>query len=256
MASIRRIRENWQSGGATDLNRLLHEFSHRRASDDRDKIYGLLSLAEPGHGVVPDYNVDVSETFRRTACALIQATHSLDVWTGDQRRKNSKDLPSWVPDWSAIPNLSDTRRLETLSVYNACRNWSFRIVEDEEQYWACVRVSLEELRNWLEKPGQTRKLPTVLREPIVHCCDALGIRLNVMDKVGKFNHGFRELIQNVVSELVKLPLLCAPSATELIVPHSKLFNRTYGGADHSRSTRSSFSRPKARTKVRCPCLSM
>lgn len=85
VASIRRTRQIWQSGGATDLCRLLHEFSNRRASDDHDKVFGLLSLAKPGHGVVPDYNVDISETFRRTAWALIQATHSLDVWIGDQR---------------------------------------------------------------------------------------------------------------------------------------------------------------------------
>lgn len=234
-----------------DLNRLLHEFSHRRASDDRDKVYGLLSLAQPGHGVVPDYNVDVEETFRRTACALIRATHSLDVWTGDQRRKNNKELPSWVPDWSAIPNPSDTRRLETLSIYGACRSWSFCIVEDEKQYWTCVGASLEELRHWLEEPGQTRELSTVLREPLERCCDALESWSRVLDRIGNSSHGYGELVRDVASELDKLTILCAPSAAKTSVPHSRLFNRTYGGADHSRWTKLS---PKARPKVRSPYL--
>lgn len=244
VASIRRTRENWQSGEATDLSRLLHEFSNRLASDDHDKVFGLLSLAKPGHGVVPDYNVGVSETFRRTAWALIQSTHSLDVWTGDQRRKTRKDLPSWVPDWSARPNPSDTRRLETLSAYNVSRGWSLRVVDSPEQYWDFVGRSIEELCGWLVKPGQTRKLPMVMRESIKILCGVLDSKICFIDETP-----CRKLAQHAVSKLDELALLCARSAAELSVPHSKLFNRTYGGLDNPRCIGT-----WGTAEVRCPCL--
>lgn len=141
ISSIQRIRRNWQLEGATSLGYLLHEFSNRRASDDRDKVFGLLSLSKPGHGVVPDYTLDVAEIYRDTALSLIESSSSLDVWIGDQRRRNSKELPSCVPDWSAIFHPSNTRRLEIRNAYDVSDGWNIPVVRNDEDYLSIGSIS-------------------------------------------------------------------------------------------------------------------
>lgn len=227
-ASVRRIRDGWRSEAAKSLNQVLQEFSSRRASDDRDKVFGLLSLASPGHDVVPDYTLDVSETFRNTVLCLIKASGSLDVWTGDQRRKNNKGLPSWVPDWSATFNRSDSRRLETLDFYNASNDWKLIIDTSEEDYWVSIRTSMEELRDSL---GQIEaSLPASLIKPIRNCCERLKLEATHPD-----TEKLCDLILSVAYELDQLLLQHALVSRDgshrpvSEIEYTKLFNRTHGG---------------------------
>lgn len=226
-AYIRQVCEKWQAEAAKSLNQLLQEFSNRRASDDRDKLFGLLSLASPGHGVIPDYTLDVSETFRNTVLCLIKASGSLDVWSGDQRRKNNKDLPSWVPDWSATFSPSDSQRLETLDFYDASGDWKLVIITKEEDYWISVRSSLQQLRDSLKRIKA--RLPESLTNPIRNCCGRLKAEATeAKDKV-------RDLILGVVHELYALLVQREPTPRDgryrpaPEVDDSKLFNHTRGG---------------------------
>lgn len=223
---IRRIRQDWQLEGATDLGQLLHEFSSRHASDDRDKVFGLLSLATPGHGVIPDYNLNVGETFRNTALCLIKSSRSLDVWTGDQRRKNNQALPSWVPDWGAIFNSSDTRRLETLDIYNANHGWSIHISTEVANYWAAISRSLEQLLEWIEQTGRNRNIPALLEQPILKCC------LQLRTSVVTHSEESYTCLMDIVEKLEKIASFCAPSDAESPFHYSKLFNTTYSGVVH------------------------
>ncbi|KAH8657709.1 heterokaryon incompatibility protein-domain-containing protein [Xylariales sp. PMI_506] len=79
------------------------------ATDSRDKVYALLGLVDEEHrplGIVPDYTISTSECFRRTACAILKQTKTLDLLLSDHRAAKTDDtitnnLPSWVPDWSS-----------------------------------------------------------------------------------------------------------------------------------------------------------
>lgn len=82
------------------LLHLLRTFRDRQASDSRDKVYALLSLANSS--IVPDYSKTEAEVFRRaTEECIFSSSQSLSVLNSDLGRKFRDDLPSWVPDWSA-----------------------------------------------------------------------------------------------------------------------------------------------------------
>jgi hypothetical protein len=86
------------------------------ATDQRDKIYGLLGLAAESQGrsklpdpLRPDYGSDVTEVYRRIAQFLLEQNHSLAILTracgasndiSRKQRQHNLNLPSWVPDWS------------------------------------------------------------------------------------------------------------------------------------------------------------
>ena len=79
--------------------------SHRNfgASDPRDKIYGLLSLAlrnEPAFkSLIPDYTIPAIELFMTFAYSAIIASNSLAILS-HCRGQSLEDIPSWIPDWS------------------------------------------------------------------------------------------------------------------------------------------------------------
>lgn len=225
--SLCRTRQDWRLEGATDLGHLLHEFSNRHASDDRDKVFGLLSLARPGHGVVPDYNLDVGETFQNTALCLIEASKSLDIWTGDQRRKNNRELPSWVPDWGAIFDPSDTRRLDNIDSYNVSDRWNLHIVRDYEDYWDTVRNSVVQLLTWIGTPGRRKTLPPALQQPLRNCSARLQVDSSRYHWIGSTR--LHDTIKSLVLELYNLSSWCAPNLPGPPIPYRSLFNQSYGG---------------------------
>jgi hypothetical protein len=116
---IERNRALWREGKQSSLLPLLRRFSGRKASDDRDKVFALLSLARNQTSIVPNYSLDVPAVFQNTVLDIIKITGSLAVLAGDLGRKDRQDLPSWVPDWSAAYNDLDRRRANNTENYNA-----------------------------------------------------------------------------------------------------------------------------------------
>lgn len=168
LSSLEQTRRRWRAEGGIQLIRLLQEFSDRKASDDRDKVYGLLSLAKQGHLVMPDYSHDVFETYRSTALSLIRADASLSCWAGDQMRKSHKTLPSWVPDWSTAFDQADKRRMDRTGKLQSDSAWKVRVIEKEVDYWLAVEEQMRELLDSLEmRPTEQRTLPASLRQHVI-----------------------------------------------------------------------------------------
>jgi hypothetical protein len=86
------------------------------ATDQRDKVYGLLGLAvesqDPGglpEALRPDYGLDVAQVYLKVASFILWEYSTLSAMTRTsgvasdvsriQRKHNFKLLPSWVPDW-------------------------------------------------------------------------------------------------------------------------------------------------------------
>jgi hypothetical protein len=105
-----------------DLLDLLFMSRHLGATDPRDKIYALLGLGK--HDISPDYSMSphsvytdfalqmiglvTNEAARRATLGLEMTSHDLQVrramvmisCAGRHNQRLSRELPSWVPDWS------------------------------------------------------------------------------------------------------------------------------------------------------------
>lgn len=107
------------------LGILLIEFLHFRASDPRDKVYALLSMARPDTIIDVDYSKTISQVWVETATAIIEERRSMD-WIVPRLspRSTTQELPSWAPDWSmASPpsywSVSKTVNSRPIRQYNA-----------------------------------------------------------------------------------------------------------------------------------------
>ena len=73
------------------------------ATDDRDRIFGLLGMARDAAqlGIVPDYSEITSyiDVYTFAARKIIEAGN-IDMLSFSQHRNHRTDIPSWVPDWT------------------------------------------------------------------------------------------------------------------------------------------------------------
>lgn len=101
VSTLTMMRNLWARGKRGTLLSLLTDFSHREASDPRDRVYALLGLAQTPLPITPDYTMDVLYTYQTTMLSIVEASGDLAVLSGDIGRKARCDIPSWVPDWTA-----------------------------------------------------------------------------------------------------------------------------------------------------------
>ncbi|KAL6917405.1 hypothetical protein FSST1_008900 [Fusarium sambucinum] len=112
MGNLRYCRANWP------LDALLSfTMTKFHATDQRDKIFGLLGIAaecqNPSRippALRPDYSADLTSTYLKVARFLLENGSSLAILTRAhgadgcsmrrQRVHNLAELPSWTPDWS------------------------------------------------------------------------------------------------------------------------------------------------------------
>jgi len=80
---------------------------HRlKATNSKGYIYGFLGLANPEttFGIVPDYVKNTTQLYTKVSQAML-GSGDLDVLRyagGDRSKSETKDLPSWVIDWSLM----------------------------------------------------------------------------------------------------------------------------------------------------------
>lgn len=77
---------------------------HLDSTDPRDKIFALLGIAQDREvleelGVYPDYTKSRNEVYTTTASALLRRGY-ISILSECCLGRGSKNLPSWVPDWS------------------------------------------------------------------------------------------------------------------------------------------------------------
>lgn len=84
------------------ITHLLMVFIHVRtkiATNELDRMYGLLGLLEGDIDINVDYNASVESLYKEVVFQLIQRTGSPEILR--QAVSQDKALPSWVPDFSA-----------------------------------------------------------------------------------------------------------------------------------------------------------
>lgn len=76
-----------------------------KTTDDRDRVYALLSISE-NIGIVPDYSRSVRKAFVATAVAILNHNANLDTLCRQRPHKTSNalhqratELPSWIPQF-------------------------------------------------------------------------------------------------------------------------------------------------------------
>ncbi|QYT03035.1 HET domain-containing protein [Trichoderma simmonsii] len=121
VSNLDHFRENWRRSQGIDLLSLMRHFGHRKASDDRDRVYALLGLCNQTTAIRPDYWLDVKEVFMAPVIETIRNTKSLSVLYGDHSRKTRRDIPSWVPDWSTELDENQRQRATLSSLFNASK---------------------------------------------------------------------------------------------------------------------------------------
>ncbi|KAI1276055.1 HET domain-containing protein [Xylaria sp. FL0933] len=132
ISNIRRSRKRWR------LDALLMATSVKcHATDQRDKVYALLGLADLSFNtagthdeLLPDYRLSVQEVYIKVANFLLREYQTLSALTritgvvGDksreQRNHDIKLLPSWVPNWGdfAVPEREVVKSLSWISFSN------------------------------------------------------------------------------------------------------------------------------------------
>ncbi|KAF5645150.1 heterokaryon incompatibility (het-6OR allele) [Fusarium sp. NRRL 52700] len=163
---IERLRMEWADGKATALLSLLQDFSSRKATDDRDKVFALLSLARDIETIEPNYSLSTVQVYRNTVIDLIQHSGSLTALSGDMKRKNSGRIPSWIPDWSVAMEEPDRRRMQLDGLYKPFPRWRIVLIDGELEYWETVTTDMNSLYEEI-KSGKRRQIPRDIVDGLV-----------------------------------------------------------------------------------------
>ncbi len=102
LGNIMQFRRDYYREGSRDLLHVLRTFSMTQASDPRDYIHSVLSLAKYYRNweFQVDYSSSSSDVLRKTAIHIIKSTGKLDVLRFAQSHSELRYLPSWAPDWT------------------------------------------------------------------------------------------------------------------------------------------------------------
>ena len=100
------IRKKVLAGNDLSLQELMTTCTTCAAKDPRDRVFSFLGIATDATDsqLYPDYQKSVSEVFRRTTAHLLcRDRHPWLLYiSGHAKSPECADLPSWVPDFSAI----------------------------------------------------------------------------------------------------------------------------------------------------------
>jgi hypothetical protein len=94
------------------------------ATDDRDKIYGLLGLEPQLDGFIEvNYSESVADVYVKAAFQMANQLKTLEIFSQAQLSKHARhNLPSWAPDWSISSQELNTaaRRMGLAGWFSAC----------------------------------------------------------------------------------------------------------------------------------------
>ncbi|KAI7786023.1 hypothetical protein LA080_004877 [Diaporthe eres] len=172
-------------GAANVLDALLLGRSCK-ASDPRDKVFGLLRMMSEESRPLADYSLSTAEVYTQTAMYLLEVQEwGLDVTMGnlchrsDEARTQTPNLPSWVPDWTqcgstllqrvplGIPFLADQ---DAILEYNGesglfLEGRIFGTLKTFEEHSDIVQISIHLSSSWSRA---SQKLPPAYRDRRVY----------------------------------------------------------------------------------------
>lgn len=88
--------------GGFKLEWVLNETRHRKCSDKKDRVYAVLSLLPERKrlGIHPDYTISAPDVFENIVLQQLKYDANLSMLCFCSTKDRSRDIPSWVPDWS------------------------------------------------------------------------------------------------------------------------------------------------------------
>ncbi|KAI4268019.1 MAG: hypothetical protein L6R38_007993 [Xanthoria sp. 2 TBL-2021] len=94
--------------GWFSLERVLHETRHRKCSNKKDRVYAVLSLLPERErlGIHPDYTISAPDVFENIILQRLKYKATLSMLHFCSTKDRSRDIPSWVPDWSTDHKIS------------------------------------------------------------------------------------------------------------------------------------------------------
>ncbi len=105
------------------LLQVLYATRYSLATDERDKLYALLSLTSNGENVInfPNYKQSIGTVLKEMTKSLLLSGVSLDIITFRRPdRVEHADVPSWIPDWTELATV--------------VRPWQLRILLRSENF--------------------------------------------------------------------------------------------------------------------------
>jgi len=82
---------------------IIYRVTHRQSTDQRDRIYAILSIVEDGPDIVPDYSMSAVDVFRDVTLKVISLRKNLNVLSSvfhsDEGELNPAEWPTWIPRW-------------------------------------------------------------------------------------------------------------------------------------------------------------
>lgn len=89
---------------------LLRRVLSLNATEAYDKIYSILGLLGEEESlelnIVPDYTQSVAECYQKTSLLVMSQMKNLDILLTDRNFSSTLDVPSWVTDWTSLPDPS------------------------------------------------------------------------------------------------------------------------------------------------------
>lgn len=119
LQNLQSLRDDFAKDRPIGLLQAIFTSHKSRATDPRDKVYGLLGITFDGHNFVPvpNYQQSLNEVFMGMTMSWIRAKECLDmICLQGLAPRNQKALPSWCPDWLSIgSHRFDSRMVSYLS---------------------------------------------------------------------------------------------------------------------------------------------
>ena len=131
LLTVRRLQDLTANGQRLPLLSVLDCTRRAHASEDRDKIYGILSFVKDQEKLVPkpDYVCRIQQVYKSLTLAYIAHYKNLDILVQASSRRKLRDLPSWTPDWSVDQRISRLNRSHSHSgFFHAAGNTSATII--------------------------------------------------------------------------------------------------------------------------------
>ncbi|KAL6837346.1 heterokaryon incompatibility domain-containing protein [Trichoderma camerunense] len=109
LTNIKNMRASHGDGTNVELWETLTTFRARHATDNRDKVHGVLGLVNKwsGQPIVPNYRAATETIYCQAAISTAIGTQSLFPLHFPLQKHACPTLPSWCVDWTAASALAD-----------------------------------------------------------------------------------------------------------------------------------------------------